>query len=50
MGNARIKVLFIICDYNFIFDRIYSGNFREKSATYFQILSSPLSCWLSLPM
>ena len=40
MGNTWF---FIICDYNIIFYRIYSDNFRGKGTTCFQILSSPLS-------
>ena len=42
MGNTWFKVFFIICDYNFIFYKICSDNFRGKSAIYFQILSSSL--------
>ena len=41
-GKHLVKVFFIICDYNVIFYRIYSDNFRGKSTTYFQFLSSPL--------
>ena len=42
MGNTWFKVFYIICDYNIIFCRIYLDNFRGKSTTYFQILSSAL--------
>ena len=34
--------IIIICDYNFIFYRICSDNFRGKNTTYFQFLSSPV--------
>ena len=43
MGDTWFKGFFIIYDYNFIFYRIYSDNFRGKSKTYFQFLSSPLN-------
>ena len=43
MGNTWLKSFFIICDYNIIFYRIYSDNFRGKNRTYFQIFSSPSS-------
>ena len=46
MGNTWFKVFFIICDYNIIFYRIYSDNFRGKSTACFQILSSPLNMLL----
>ena len=43
MGDTWCKGFFIICDYNLLFYRIYSDNFRGKSTTYFQFLSSHLN-------